>query len=135
MKRPLHWHMVFGALLIALGGCSSSTPGTKDIEAELNNYWSTCKGLEVFDVEKTNGVDKGDSYLVYYRYKLRLLKDLNPKMTWNDGVICPDHMMMHFLGAIELNGISADKAKKGSVAVVEGGKLIMVRSENGWMAK
>jgi hypothetical protein len=112
----------FSTLLI---GCSSK-PDVGDVEAQLKESWGQCKGLKLFDLKKTNGVDHGQTYEMSFSYKLELLEDGAEKACRGSLKIIP------LVNAGFADNKGPLDLKKGAVINVNSA-VNMIKSEKGWI--
>ena len=129
-------------LLGVLFGCSSK-PDVGDVEDLITDTWAFCNELKVVNLEKTNGVDRGDSYDMGISYGLEVLRDVPLReFDKHDGTACSagvegELLRMFFVqfalndGKIALNETDGT-LRKGDIVNVNT-TFNMVNSENGWI--
>lgn len=120
---------------LTLLGCSSGKPDVEDVAPSIVEAWSQCNLVEVSNIEKVNGIDRGQSYELQLAYKLKLLIDVSFKNgfpeKYPDGYSC--HIQL-------LNTLAQLAAQSGVVGPLPKGLVMdmtyqanMVESENGWV--
>lgn len=131
MKIKLYT-LVLIAFSVFISGCSSKdAPDVSDVEPGIRAFWGACTyegkpQFKVTDIEKTNGINRGRTYEVFFTYKITLLS--THLMASMDGMTCPS------IPGILMNlGITnEDDLHKG---VVMQGQQNMIPSENGWVVE
>jgi hypothetical protein len=120
-----------------LFGCSSK-PDVGDVEEQITDAWALCKVLKVVNLEKTNGVDRGDSYDMGISYGLEALRDVSINEFYKNDTACSGDaggigMGMLFIQSAVKDGKALDALiKKGDIVNVNT-TFNMVNSENGWI--
>lgn len=151
--------LVVLACAVLLSACSSK-PSAKDAEKALKEVWAPCKLVEVADVEKTNGRDRGEYYDLAVSYKLVLTQDVTAENAfwgvtmpdpvpssaaayyeWNDRrnaffeKNCPAPVIKRVLGFIRLFQEKAGTPlRKGDSVKISDAEMTMYKTEKGWMA-
>ena len=113
-------------LSVLLAACGSK-PDVSAVEPMLKEGWALCPGVKIFDIQKTNGTDRGNGYEMSVSYKLEMLKTEQ---------ICNDADMLKALQRV----IENDKSKQdytlkvGDILNVNT-SYILQKSEKGWIVK
>lgn len=110
-------------LILCLGsflfGCSSK-PGNSDITTGLNEFWGEC--VIISDVNKTNGVEQGNTYHVSFTYKLEIPEDRSSCSGVNNLML-----VNLYTSAGNTKGIQT-----GDTYTITA-EYNMIKSENGWI--
>jgi hypothetical protein len=128
--------MRFRVFSVVLGvgmllGCSNR-PDVNDIKANLTDFWGQCEGIQFSGLEKTNGMDRGEDYVMSYSYKLRLTRDPKEESARNGDSICPPLMIPILMEAGFANNRDLATMNEGDTILVNG-TANFVKSEKGWV--
>lgn len=106
-----------------LVGCSSK-PGVSDIATGVNEFWGAC--AKISDVNKTNGIENGNTYRVSFTYKLEALEDTELGVHKEKSNCSITHVST-------LNNIAGFLPVKKGDAYTVTTETNMVKSEKGWV--
>ena len=133
MKTKLQILALLACSVFSAGCSAGNVPGAGDIEPGLKEFWATCtvdgkSPFNITDVKKTNGINRGGFYEVFFSYKVTLLTDFQ-RYTTKECLTMATMMAMF--------APNVDKAlshRKGFVFSVND-SINMIESENGWVAQ
>jgi hypothetical protein len=124
---------VFTLIAAFLSGCSNDeAPSLSDVEQGIKESWAECKykekpQVEITDMERTNGINHGETYEMFISYKIKLNNDFKMLV---DGVSCPIYLGDSLVRIAAAQGIF--DMKEGSIINIDT-SFNMVKSENGWI--
>lgn len=113
-------------LSVLLAACGSK-PDVSAVEPMLKEAWALCPGVKIFDIHKTNGIERGNGYEMAVAFKLEILETEQ---------ICNDVRMLQALQrVIELDKSKQEYTLKVGEVLNVNTSYLLEKSEKGWIVK
>ncbi|MDI9336460.1 MAG: hypothetical protein QM520_05475 [Gammaproteobacteria bacterium] len=123
MSTKIFLALGLSVLLVACG----SKPDVSAVEPMLKEGWAACPGIKIFDIQKTNGIERSNGYEMAVSFKLEILETEK---------ICNDVNMLKALQrVIELDKSKQDYTLKIGEVLKVNTSYLLEKSEKGWIVK